>query len=90
VEGLAVQRPRAHIVAETCVEFYRADQAGLYFRADAPHLGEHGVAERAWGWERRTALLDLTTIAGALVVAAGGLIMGSSAWPYKAHAEVPV
>lgn len=28
-------------------------------------------------------MLDLTTIAGALVVAAGGLIMGSSAWPYK-------
>lgn len=28
-------------------------------------------------------MFDLTTFAGALVVAAGGLIMGSSAWPYK-------
>lgn len=28
-------------------------------------------------------MFDLTTIVGALVVAAGGLIMGSSAWPYK-------
>jgi hypothetical protein len=28
-------------------------------------------------------MLDVTTLAGALVVAAGGLIMGSSVWPYK-------
>ena len=28
-------------------------------------------------------MLDLTTFVGALVVAVGGLIMGSSAWPYK-------
>jgi hypothetical protein len=28
-------------------------------------------------------MLDVTTFAGALVVAVGGLIMGSSVWPYK-------
>ena len=28
-------------------------------------------------------MFDVTTFAGALVAAAGGLIMGSSAWPYK-------
>ena len=28
-------------------------------------------------------MLDMTTLAGALVVGAGGLIMGSSVWPFK-------